>query len=201
MSLPDPKTSCIVCIQPDAFPTAPSECVYCGTITNLYPRQCCDEGRRFDELYELCRPFEGAMNTATTRAQLQSAIENWVRGEFYRGFDYVALSGAMVDSLREVFPFFAEADWMISERQFTEVAGHAPANDDLERANCDKAGQIGHWSCGWCEQCNRPRYQCGHFLMLPALESPDQPERYGAGGGTPTNAPAIGGNGKPADQP
>ena len=168
-------SNAIICIQLDAPLTEPSECVYCGAITNLYPRQCCDEGRRFDQLYELCRPFEGAMNTAETRAQLQSAVENWVRGEFCRGFDYVALSGAIVDSLRKVFPFFAEAGRMISREQFAEATGHKPQNDDLDRASCAEAGQVGHWSCGWCEQCNRPRYQCGHLLMLPAPESPDQP--------------------------
>lgn len=55
---------------------------------------------------------------------------------------------------------------MITQEQFKQATGHEPRHDDLERANCDQAGQIGHYSCGWCEQCNRPRFQCGHLLRL-----------------------------------
>lgn len=51
---------------------------------------------------------------------------------------------------------------VIDEEYFTEATGAAPENDDLERANCDQAGALAHYWCGWCPICNRPRVQCGH---------------------------------------
>ena len=45
---------------------------------------------------------------------------------------------------------------MTAER-FKEVVGVAPEQDDLERANCEKAGQPGHWQCGLCEH-KQPRF-------------------------------------------
>ncbi len=38
---------------------------------------------------------------------------------------------------------------MITAEQFKEATGHEPFNDDLERCNCEKAGQLLHMSCGW----------------------------------------------------
>lgn len=35
--------------------------------------------------------------------------------------------------------------------QFRLVVGRDPQQDDMERANCDKAGQLGHSNCGVCE--------------------------------------------------
>jgi hypothetical protein len=43
--------------------------------------------------------------------------------------------------------------------------GRAPINDDLERANCPMEGTIGHMGCGWCSECSKPRWMCGHRLM------------------------------------
>lgn len=37
-------------------------------------------------------------------------------------------------------------------------------NDDFERANCPKSGEIGHWQCGWCSEHDQPRFQCGCLL-------------------------------------
>ncbi len=36
---------------------------------------------------------------------------------------------------------------------------HDP-NDDFERIACNKAGQVGHWACGWCAEHNRPSFEC-----------------------------------------
>jgi hypothetical protein len=33
-----------------------------------------------------------------------------------------------------------------------------PENDDLERSNCQKAGESGHTSCGWNYQMNWPEF-------------------------------------------
>jgi hypothetical protein len=43
---------------------------------------------------------------------------------------------------------------------FERKAGHYPANDDLERANCPNAGSIGHTSCGWCHDHDKPQWEC-----------------------------------------
>jgi hypothetical protein len=44
---------------------------------------------------------------------------------------------------------------------FIKATGYMPENDDLERCNCEKAGEMGHQSCGWCETHNLPRFHCG----------------------------------------
>ena len=44
--------------------------------------------------------------------------------------------------------------------QFEERTGRKPENEDLERVNCVFAGQIRHLSCGWCETCDVPRFEC-----------------------------------------
>lgn len=47
---------------------------------------------------------------------------------------------------------------MISAEQFEAAVGHAPEQDDLERCNCPKQGQPGHWQCGWDNTRNMPRF-------------------------------------------
>lgn len=49
----------------------------------------------------------------------------------------------------------------ISYDEFLAATGWPPSNDDLERVNCKEKGSVGHWSCGWCEDCNLPQFQCG----------------------------------------
>lgn len=51
---------------------------------------------------------------------------------------------------------------MKTAEEFKAATGHEPAQDDLERANCTQAGTPGHWGCGWCPDCNKPRFTCGH---------------------------------------
>jgi hypothetical protein len=48
----------------------------------------------------------------------------------------------------------------ITAETFVRRVGRAPENDDLERCNCDLAGQLGHTSCGWCTQCHKPKFMC-----------------------------------------
>lgn len=54
----------------------------------------------------------------------------------------------------------------MSAEEFEAKTGYTPEQDDLERVNCEEAGTIGHQSCGWCEICDRPRFECGHFLPV-----------------------------------
>ncbi len=48
--------------------------------------------------------------------------------------------------------------------EFIKKTGSKPVQDDLERVNCLKAGQMGHWSCGWCQECDTPQFECGCFV-------------------------------------
>ena len=49
---------------------------------------------------------------------------------------------------------------IITREKFIECVGREPELDDLERCNCPKVGEPGHWSCGWCSISNLPRYEC-----------------------------------------
>jgi hypothetical protein len=49
----------------------------------------------------------------------------------------------------------------ITPELFKQYVGHEPEDDDLERCNCEKAGQIGHTMCGWNSKHNLPVYMVG----------------------------------------
>lgn len=53
------------------------------------------------------------------------------------------------------------ARYPMSEEEFEVAFGYKPANDDLHRVNCDQAGKVGHWQCGFCPVHNRARFMCG----------------------------------------
>jgi hypothetical protein len=48
----------------------------------------------------------------------------------------------------------------ISREFWFQCVGRSPDRDDLERANCRLAGELGHMSCGWCDICRKPRWMC-----------------------------------------
>lgn len=50
---------------------------------------------------------------------------------------------------------------MITAKLFEERMRRAPQDDDMERVNCEKAGELGHWGCGWCATHDLPQFQCG----------------------------------------
>jgi hypothetical protein len=60
----------------------------------------------------------------------------------------------------------------ITREYFTAMTGQAPSMDDLERCNCPMAGEIGHYYCGWCHTCDKPRWVCGH----PRINADDEYE-------------------------
>ena len=47
--------------------------------------------------------------------------------------------------------------------EFTNITGRAPENDDLERANCVKAGDESHNMCGQCVEHGQPRFIGAHL--------------------------------------
>lgn len=50
---------------------------------------------------------------------------------------------------------------MITAKMFKEATGYEPVDDDLERVNCKKAGQMAHFSCGWDYERNMPVFMPG----------------------------------------
>jgi hypothetical protein len=69
----------------------------------------------------------------------------------------------------------------ITAEEFTRVVGSAPQQDDLERANCPIAGEMGHWGCGWCEH-DKPRWMCvpcAHALFGTKREAIRAADRKG----------------------
>jgi hypothetical protein len=47
----------------------------------------------------------------------------------------------------------------ITEMKFKAATGRLPEQDDLDRCNCNQAGQIGHFCCGWDAKANLPRFE------------------------------------------
>jgi hypothetical protein len=54
----------------------------------------------------------------------------------------------------------------MTEVEFKEKTGREPEQDDLERVNCNKVGQLGHWMCGWCATSAKPRFECHHCAKM-----------------------------------
>ena len=50
---------------------------------------------------------------------------------------------------------------MITKKQFKKATGYEPKDDDMERVNCVRIGDVGHISCGWCNNHKKPRFVCG----------------------------------------
>lgn len=46
----------------------------------------------------------------------------------------------------------------ITREKFIAATGFEPKDDDLERCNCDKAGQPTHTQCGWSHDADLPMY-------------------------------------------
>jgi len=44
--------------------------------------------------------------------------------------------------------------------KFIMKTGRKPIQDDLDRAFCELAGEIGHSCCGFCEKCGKPKFMC-----------------------------------------
>jgi hypothetical protein len=44
--------------------------------------------------------------------------------------------------------------------EFEKKVKRPPENDDLDRVNCHLVGWPGHRGCGWCSDCDTPRFDC-----------------------------------------
>ena len=57
----------------------------------------------------------------------------------------------------------------MTAEEFRQMTGRKPEQDDLERANCAHAGELGHLSCGICPDHQRPMWECvscGHSRRM-----------------------------------
>ena len=62
----------------------------------------------------------------------------------------------------------------ITSEQFIVTMGRVPEQDDMQRANCRFAGKTGHKQCGWCDDCDRPKFSC-ECGVLPEKEEVEEP--------------------------
>lgn len=53
----------------------------------------------------------------------------------------------------------------ITVEMFEKATGQSPLDDDLERCNCPKAGEILHSCCGWNEEQNLPQFYVGPVFL------------------------------------
>lgn len=49
----------------------------------------------------------------------------------------------------------------ITRAHFIAATGRAPIDDDLDRCNCARIGQIAHSMCGWNHAKNGPVFEVG----------------------------------------
>jgi hypothetical protein len=55
----------------------------------------------------------------------------------------------------------------VTRAKFAAVMGRHATNNDLIRCNCPQFGMFGHWFCGWCQDCDKPRFVCRHEWRNP----------------------------------
>jgi hypothetical protein len=48
----------------------------------------------------------------------------------------------------------------ITAEHYREATGRFVVDDELDRANCERAGQLGHTMCGWCHKHDLPNSIC-----------------------------------------
>lgn len=58
----------------------------------------------------------------------------------------------------------------MTEEEFEERYKRKPVFDDMTRINCDQCGEAGHYLCGICARCGKPRWECGHGLFQAELK-------------------------------
>ena len=62
-----------------------------------------------------------------------------------------------------------------TEQDFEKYVDRKPEQDDLDRANCDKGGSIGHYACGICQH-DLPVFMC-QYCFVNSINFPDLVQR------------------------
>jgi hypothetical protein len=60
----------------------------------------------------------------------------------------------------------------ITAAEYLQRFGVAPEQDDLDRVNCDRAGAVGHSTCGVCPMHKHPRFMCPAQCLLDMANRP-----------------------------
>lgn len=60
----------------------------------------------------------------------------------------------------ETVSFLMSLEAMTAER-YEKLFRTSPGQDDLDRVNCTRVGEVGHWLCGVCPKHVLPRFVCG----------------------------------------
>lgn len=122
----------------------------CGTITPLYTWH--DPLCHF-RLFSECIEALARTETPEERAKLRPA-------------DFMLLSPR---EQWEIDKQLGILDWEgasprppITREQFLAATGREPINDDLDRCNCAKVGEVGHFNCGWDDAQNLPVFLTSH---------------------------------------
>jgi hypothetical protein len=54
---------------------------------------------------------------------------------------------------------------MITRHMFVQATGRQPHDDDLDRCNCEKTGEVGHFWCGWDDAQEMPRFMTARPIV------------------------------------
>jgi len=122
-----------------------------------------------EELERGLAPFHNEALTDRTRDAMQARMADVLARLAHRGDtppDYfrtraratpeqIAMGAVSVYAVRNF------AAYPMTESEFEEMFGRAPAQDDLHRINCRESGAVGHYLCGWCMDHEGPRFSCG----------------------------------------
>jgi hypothetical protein len=54
----------------------------------------------------------------------------------------------------------------LTAEDFRNATGREAEDDDLDRVNCSKVGNDGHWMCGWCYKHNMPFFDDMACLII-----------------------------------
>lgn len=114
-------------------------------------------------LPELLDGFLGQNHTRNLQWRLKYAINGLLHEIIQEHFPSTALPRILICRNREDPTACMVRVGNITEAMFLVVMGRPAENDDLHRCNCKVEGTPGHWQCGWCEECDLPRFTCGHF--------------------------------------
>ena len=118
---------------------------------------------------ELRRWMDGHIGEPLTSEEirrLQSEAMNWMREMIQQGLFEVQPLRVGIDK-KDGTKILVRLG-QVTVEEFEEVVGHLPERDDLDRANCNVAGAVGHYLCGWCGDCDLPRFICGHGKGMKA---------------------------------
>jgi hypothetical protein len=125
-----------------------------------------------DEVLELAvqrcaRLFVGQITSGTTEWAADSVVKALVNDAVCMGHlpaGYL-LTGFFINednpTVAEIHACPNYADFPASEKEYEDLVGRPPIQDDLHRLNCGQVGEFGHFGCGWCLKHTRLRSECG----------------------------------------